>query len=257
MKNEKIDGRGKGVRDFTKIKIGKFQPLYIDNTKPRGQGHNIYWICECECGNRVSISSSTLRIHEKAEDINYCCKKCRKTPLQNLIGKKFGKLKVIAHDDTYEANASNNWSHKWICECECGNIVSVFAGNLRKLHTTSCGCAGRSIGEQNIEKILKDNNINYKSEYSFEDLINKRKLRFDFAIFDKKNNLIKLIEFDGRQHNGDYTPWNSEETLLERQQRDNLKNQYCKENNIILLRIPYWKRDYLTLEDLGLEHYND
>ena len=35
-------------------------------------------------------------------------------------------------------------------------------------------------------------------EYSFEDLKDKKKLRFDFAIFDKNNKLIKLIEFDGR-----------------------------------------------------------
>ena len=69
--------------------------------------------------------------------------------------------------------------------------------------------------------------------------------------------MIKLIEFDGRQHSAEYAPWNSTESLAERQKRDNLKNQYCKDNHINLLRIPYWKRDYLTIKDLGLENINN
>ena len=255
MAQQNNGGRGKGIRDFSKEKIGKFQPLYIDETKPRGAGHNIYWICRCECGNEVSISSSTLRIHEKANDTNYCCKQCRKTPLENLIGQKFGKLEVIAHDDNYKATAENDWKHKWICKCDCGNIISVFASNLKRLHTTSCGCANRSIGEENIEKILKENNINFAHEYSFNDLKNEKKLRFDFAIFNKNNELIELIEFDGRQHNNDYTPWGNKETLLERQYKDNLKNDYCQKHNIKLIRINYNKRDNITLKDLELENY--
>ena len=41
---------GRKPRDFSKEKIGKLQPLYIDETKPRGKGKNIYWICRCDCG---------------------------------------------------------------------------------------------------------------------------------------------------------------------------------------------------------------
>ena len=29
--------------------------------------------------------------------------------------------------------------------------------------------------------------------------------------------------------------------------------EYCKEHNILLIRIPYEKRDIITLQDLGLE----
>jgi hypothetical protein len=82
-------------------------------------------------------------------------------------------------------------------------------------------------------------------------LVSKHRLRFDFAIF-KDNQLSHLIEFDGRQHNNNYTPWNSKETLQERQERDNLKNKYCQDKNIKLIRIPYEKRDSITLEDLGV-----
>lgn len=245
---------GKNIRDFTKVKIGMLQPLYIDETKPRGAGHNIYWICQCDCGNLISVNSSNLRSGERTNR-NMSCGKCH-AQVQNLIGKTFGKLIVIAHDDSYQANKNNGWKHKWICQCECGNKISVFGCNLTRLHTTSCGCANRSIGEQNIENLLKQHNINYIKEYSFNDLKLIKKLRFDFAILNSNNQLIELVEFDGRQHNNEYTPWNSTESLQERQYKDNLKNKYCEEHNIKLIRISYEKRDNITLEDLELENYD-
>ena len=244
---------GRPARDFTKTKIGMLQPLYIDDTKPRGKGHNIYWICQCDCGKLISVNSSNLRSGERQGRKMSCG--CY-TPLKDLTGNKYGKLTVIQHDDNYIANKDNNWQHKWICQCDCGNIISVFGTNLVRLHTTSCGCGNRSIGEQHIEQLLQQYGINYAKEYSFSDLINIKKLRFDFAIFDKNNQLLELIEFDGRQHNNDYIPWSSNETLKERQDRDNLKNEYCQKHNIKLIRIPYEKRDSITLKDLELDNYD-
>ena len=59
--------------------------------------------------------------------------------------------------------------------------------------------------------------------------------------------LLCLIEYDGEQH---YMPVKfshmSEEEVQEKlndtQRRDNIKNEYCKKNNIPLLRIPYWEK---------------
>ena len=238
-------------RDFSKEKIGKMQPLYIDETKPRGCGKNIYWVCECECGNRRSISSAVLQEGIK-HNRNMSCKQCG-SPAHDITGQVFGKLTALRRDETYIGTKENNWTTKWICQCECGNIVSVYTSNLKKLHTTSCGCASRSIGEENIEKILKNNKINFIREFSFPQLFKQKKLRFDFAIFDSEWKLSHLIEFDGRQHFSDYTPWNGTETLEERQLRDNMKDEYCIENNIRLIRIPYTKRDKITLKDLGVE----
>ena len=48
------------------------------------------------------------------------CGKCN-AQMEDLTGQKFGKLTVIKHDDTYIPNKNNNWHHKWICICECGN----------------------------------------------------------------------------------------------------------------------------------------
>lgn len=240
---------GRKPRDFSIEQIGQLKPLYIDETKPRGKGHNIYWVCKCSCGNLISVNSCNLNSGLKANR-NMSCGNCHANRI-DLTGNIYGQLEVIGPDETYISNESNGWRSKWICQCECGNRISVFGTNLTRLHTTSCGCASRSIGEKNIENLLKSNGINYAREYTFFDLKDKKKLRFDFAIFDENNNLSHLIEFDGRQHNNDYTPWNSKETLAERQVRDKLKDEYCKEHNIRLIRIPYEKRDTMTLQDLG------
>lgn len=60
---------------------------------------------------------------------------------------------------------------------------------------------------------------------------------------------MRLIEFDGIQHYGDRSGvWNREDSLERRQERDNRKNKWAFENNIPLVRIPYWERDKITLE---------
>ena len=53
----------------------------------------------------------------------------------DLTGHKFGRLKVL------KMVGCNKWGEAmWLCECECGNLVSVTSNNLRRLHTRSCGC---------------------------------------------------------------------------------------------------------------------
>ena len=47
------------------------------------------------------------------------------------------------------------------------------------------------------------------------------------------------IEFDGVQHFKIVEKWGGVDGLKERQEKDNIKNEYCKNNNIHLLRIKY------------------
>lgn len=136
-------------------------------------------------------------------------------------------------------------------QCKCGNIFyrsyNVFSRGC--FECRSCSWKA-SKGELVILEYLNENNINYKTEYWFEDLKSDKDkpLQFDFAILDDKNNLKMLIEYDGQQH---FEPVKfggiSEEQSLENYKRtlrhDKLKNQYCKNNNIKLLRIPYWEFD--------------
>jgi len=49
------------------------------------------------------------------------------------------------------------------------------------------------------------------------------------------------IEYDGEYHYKKIK--NREEQLMKTQERDKIKNQYCKDNDIKLIRIPYWDID--------------
>lgn len=122
----------------------------------------------------------------------------------------------------------------------------------------SCGCLKSSYGEMVIENILKENNILYKKEYEFENLLSENKipLRFDFAILNNFNQVIRIIEYDGEQHYLTKTNnfWKND-SLEKRQQRDKIKNEYCLNNNIKLVRIPYWEKNNITYEMIMGDEY--
>ena len=55
-------------------------------------------------------------------------------PKIDLVGQRFGRLKVI------EENGRKQKQIAWLCECDCGNRVSVTGTHLRSGITQSCGC---------------------------------------------------------------------------------------------------------------------
>ena len=126
------------------------------------------------------------------------------------------------------------------CRCnKCGYEWDNKGVNLTQGH--GCPMCKASKGERAIQKYLKKWNINYSCQYIFEDCIDKSYLPFDFYL---DNNV--LIEYDGIQH---YEPIDfdgkGEENALKNfkltQKHDKIKTEYCKKNNYILIRIPYWE----------------
>lgn len=93
-----------------------------------------------------------------------------------------------------------------------------------------------SVGELLISKVLDEYNIVYERQKKFSDCTFKRQLPFDFYLTEYNT----LIEFDGQQH---YNPIYGNNTLMQVQERDCIKDNYCKTKNIKLIRIPYWDRD--------------
>lgn len=57
----------------------------------------------------------------------------------NLLGKKFGRLTVIAEAPTRRTSGGQ---HKtvWECRCDCGKVVTPDAATLKRGNTRSCGC---------------------------------------------------------------------------------------------------------------------
>lgn len=83
-----------------------------------------------------------------------------------------------------------------------------------------------------IKHFLEDNNIIFEAQKTFDGCKNKDVLPFDFYL--PKHNLI--IEYDGPYH---YK--NISGKLGIQRKHDNIKNEYCRINNINLLRVPYWE----------------
>ena len=94
-----------------------------------------------------------------------------------------------------------------------------------------------SIGERRVRNYLESNNILFEQEKWFSNCRDIKPLPFDFYL----PNYNMLIEFDGKQHyeQGHFT----HSHLSYTQAHDAIKDNYCKENNINLLRIPYWDID--------------
>ena len=235
---------------FGKLTVLEFDKEYTIKKRLETTSGYAWWKCQCECGKIVSISSVALRNGHttscgcrRKETCSKQLKEYRishESPkLIDLTGQVFGKLTVLE-----KSNQKRNNKPMWICQCSCGNIVEVSGNNLRQKYTQSCGCIKKSIGEDIIKTILLNNNIPFKQEVKFDDLKDKTFLRFDFAILDKNNTIIKLIEFDGKQHSDPKSSWYSEDLL----KHDKMKNEYCLKKGIPLLRISYKDIDKITLK---------
>ena len=97
-----------------------------------------------------------------------------------------------------------------------------------------------SLPEYKIRKWLERENIKYEKEYTFEDCKDKYVLRFDFAVFNDIGELLLLIEYDGLQHFEAIECFGGEKAFKKIQKRDKIKDKFCDENNIRLIRInPY------------------
>ena len=59
--------------------------------------------------------------------------------LIDLSGKRFGRLLAIERD-TSRSPKERKYRTLWKCKCDCGKEVVVWANNLVRGHTLSCGC---------------------------------------------------------------------------------------------------------------------
>lgn len=239
LHKERFKTKGK---DITNQKFGLLTAI-----KPvKNINNKIIWECKCDCGNITYVSVSDLN----SQHTKSCGCLHTYNNKDNLMGQTFGKLKVLKY-----AGSDRGKRALYLCQCECGSQIIVRADSLRRKMTTSCGCV-QSIGEDNIIKILNNNNIKFKhDETYFKDLINpltNRILRYDFILFNKNNLPYRLIEFDGEQHQ---KGWGNHKDLNEIQFRDKIKNQYAKKHNLPLIRIPYKERDNITIEMLMSDKY--
>lgn len=120
----------------------------------------IVWICQCSCGNVIERPG----IYLTCGDTKSCgcynseatSKRCRK----DLTGQKFGKLTVLGYDQTKRKKQAY-----WWCQCECGRVVSIFAGSLSTGKTTACGCVNMAIHRQRMIDMHYKHGLSRTKEY--------------------------------------------------------------------------------------------
>ncbi len=80
--------------------------------------------------------------------------------LIDLMGQRFSRLKVLSQN----GKTKGNGTIKWLCQCDCGNIVSVDSCSLRKNRTRSCGCLHIERLKERGKNILNENNSQWRGD---------------------------------------------------------------------------------------------
>jgi len=139
------------------------------------------------------------------------------------------------HSNKYDyslVNYKNNETKiKIICK-EHGEFEQTPNSHLNR---SGCPICNESKGEREIKNLLNNNNILFETQKKFGKCKYKRILPFDFYL--PKDNLC--IEFDGEQHFKPIKHWGGQKDFKYRKKLDNIKNNFCKDNNIKLIRIKY------------------
>lgn len=230
-----------------------YQSYYLTVIKPLFyDGKPTRYLCACQCGNIVEIEQSSLK--NATTKSCGCYQKQRmaeiaKANYSDIAGQRFGHLVALEPTELRQIR-----SIVWKCQCDCGNIHLASVSNLKNGYVDRCKiCHVGSRGEEKIKYLLNDAGLNFTTEKTFDTcrfLDTSACAKFDFFIENKY-----IVEFDGMQH---FIPSSWDETnptqkLDYIQAHDAYKNQWCKENNIPLIRIPYTILDSLSIEDLRLE----
>ena len=135
--------------------------------------------------------------------------------------------------------------------CSCGNDFYVDLNHFvaGKYQCNECRVKQSAIATS-VELWINKNNLHYEKEKTFEDCRSKKPLPFDFYLKD----YCACIEVDGIGH---YRPVafggqkeKAQYIYEQRVQNDLIKTEYCKNNNIPLLRIPFWEIENGDYEDL-------
>ena len=212
----------------------KFNHLTVlEKTEKRSSGKIVYrCICDCEKNTEVFTTRTDLESNHTTS--------CGCIRRKYFIGDIINNREIV----DYVGPKYNDGHYYYKCKCLiCNQEYESLSQNLEK--TISCGCQ-KSIGEYNIIQLLQKHNIPFIREYKFPNSL----FRFDFAILNCSNEVIRLIEFDGEQHyeqNIKNSGWNTYQKYQYTLECDLLKNQLAQENGIPLIRIPYWERDKIDL----------
>jgi len=116
------------IKDLAGMVFGKLRVIEVAERR----SSTYYWRCRCDCGNIKVIRGS----HLSSGNTVSCG--CNKNEFEDLTGKRFGRLTVVAYHNFRKKRRGK--MHYWECVCECGTKKVVEGNCLRSGNTKSCGC---------------------------------------------------------------------------------------------------------------------
>lgn len=221
----KCNGKSKTTEDI----INEFNKIH-------GDRYNYLFVKYKGAYDKVKISCSIHGVFEQTPNDHlggHGCSKCGKS--ENLTTKIFIKKSEIVHDHKFDYSLSDykniNTKVKIICP-----IHGIFE-QIPKVHMNGFGCknCNESRGEKFIDNFFKNTNIKTIRQYSFKDCRYKLPLPYDFYLPE----LNTCIEFQGIQHYKPVKLFGGELAFVECKLRDDIKQNYCNNNNINLVIVKY------------------
>lgn len=198
-------------------------------------------IFQCNCGEIFKRSFYNFKKYEKR------CPKCREE--EKSLNMALDYEKVKKYIEMYGAKLLDkeykNAKTKLTIQCKCGIEFKTNFDKIKSKNKVRCNVCSKKTSNPEfiIGEKLKEFGLEYIEQYKFKDCVYIDKLIFDFYI----PSINTCIEYDGEGH---YKPFRfskdkeaMQRKLEETQIRDNIKTQYCKDNDIKLIRIPYFEFD--------------
>lgn len=169
------------------------------------------------------------------------CPKCagnQKSNTQEFISKS-----RLIHGDRYNYDKVDYTNNKTpvVITCPKPNHGDFVQKPNSHLSGSGCPFCSESRGEKYVSLILTELGVPFTRQAKFKDCVNYnigkkcRRLPFDFYL----PTYNSVIEFDGVQHFKEVGFWGGSKSLKSQQARDQIKNQYCQDKGIKMIRIPY------------------
>ena len=153
----------------------------------------------------------------------------------------FARHDMILLEQKYK---NSNTPLQYICKHHQEFGIQYMAlSNAYKQHCPHCNTIK---GEDNISQYLLQNNIQFVSHKSYDDLrgVGGGKLSYDFYL----PNFNLLIEYQGEQHERSVEAFGGEAQFKVQQEHDRRKRDYAQRHNIDLLEI--WYYDFKNIEEI-------
>ena len=194
-------------------------------------------LCECKNGHK----HFTTWVNFRKRPI---CLECE----GKIVNAKIIKEKV--EKEGYFLKTDNYINNRQKLEFKCPKNHTFFMS----WHDFNGGCrcphCKVSKGEDEIRRILNFWNIEFVSQKRFENCRDSLELPFDFYI----PSLNACIEYDGEQHYKPIEVFGGEIGYAKTKRHDEIKTHFCKDNNINLIRIPYW--EFNNIENILKQNLN-